>query len=141
MQDELQKLGRAVKQLQNRHHRALDARLVEIGISLAQWDALRAITWHPNGSAHDLAELTFQTDQSFGALATRMLDKGLITRTAGRGRALNHALTPYGAIMLAQGTALAEQVLEGSFAPLSAAERAMLQSLLDAVLAPGRGPG
>src|ERR1700731_1558108 len=53
--------------------RALDSKLIEIGTTLAQWDALRAIDRHPESSSHKLAGLTFQTDQSFGALANRMV--------------------------------------------------------------------
>src|SRR5207249_98017 len=64
----LQDLGRAVKQLQYRHHRGMDSRLRAAGTSLPQWDALRAISRRPSSSAHALAEMTFQTDQSFGAL-------------------------------------------------------------------------
>src|SRR5437870_11245274 len=40
-----------------------------------------------------LAQLTFQTDQSFGALAGRLEARGLIDRAAGPGRALRHRLT------------------------------------------------
>src|ERR1700740_1882605 len=96
MPSKLQPLGRAVKRLQHKHHRALDARLVEIGTTLAQWDALRAIDQHPESSSHKLAGMTFQTDQSFGALANRMVDRGLIERVAGGGRVLLHRLTPAG---------------------------------------------
>ena len=53
----LQELGRAVKQLQYRHHRAMDRRLREAGVSLAQWDALRAINSRPDSSAHALATI------------------------------------------------------------------------------------
>ncbi len=87
-----QDLGRAVKQLQYRHHRGMDSRLREAGTSLPQWDALRAISKRPSSSAHALAEMTFQTDQSFGALANRLEIKGLIKRTAGPGRAIRHKL-------------------------------------------------
>jgi DNA-binding MarR family transcriptional regulator len=63
----------------------MDQRLRQAGTPLAQWDALRAISRQPNSSAHALAELTFQTDQSFGALANRLVRAGLIERNPGRG--------------------------------------------------------
>ena len=132
----LQDLGRAVKRLQARHHRALDARLVEIGTSLAHWDALRAIAAVPEATAHELAERTFQTDQAFGTLATRLVARGHITRSPGRGRAIVHRLTPAGAAMLATGTELAEAVIAASFAPLSEAEREALAALLARLLPP-----
>src|SRR4249920_3087110 len=91
---ELQDLALAVKRLQHRHHRSLDARLAPLGTTLVQWDALRAISQHLNASSHRLAQLTFQTDQSFGALAGRLEARGLIERAAGPGRALRHRLTP-----------------------------------------------
>ncbi|MER7187616.1 MarR family transcriptional regulator, partial [Streptomyces hyaluromycini] len=43
MHDDLQVLGRAVKQAQYRQHRAMDSALSAVGTTLAQWDALRAI--------------------------------------------------------------------------------------------------
>ncbi|MBI0383988.1 MarR family transcriptional regulator, partial [Streptomyces albiflaviniger] len=43
MDADVQVLGRAVKQAQYRQHRALDSALGEVGTTLAQWDALRAI--------------------------------------------------------------------------------------------------
>src|ERR1700740_2096204 len=105
-------LGRAIKQLQYRHHRALDQRLRTAGTSLAQWDALRAISRRPNSSAHALAELTFQTDQSFGALAGRLERRGLIDRAAGPGRAIRHRLTPAGQAALRRGQQAVNQVLK-----------------------------
>jgi DNA-binding MarR family transcriptional regulator len=82
MPNDLLPLGLAIKRVQDRHHRALDAALIELGTTLSQWHALRAIQMHPESSSHKLAGLTFQTDQSFGALANRMVDRGLIRRTA-----------------------------------------------------------
>lgn len=49
-------------------------------MSVVQWDALRHLHQNPGASLHDLARLTFQTDQSFGSLAARMIDRGLIER-------------------------------------------------------------
>ena len=137
MSTELEDLGRAVKQLQYRHHRALDRRLRGVGTSLPQWDALRAISRQPNSSAHALAELTFQSDQSFGALANRLVEQGLIHRVAGPGRAIRHRLTPKGEATVRKGYTMIAGVLEASFAPLSGRQRDELYRLLSRVLVEG----
>src|SRR5262245_19996129 len=131
MAPELQDVGLAVKRVQHTHHRAADAWLsADLGISLVQWDALRHIDRNPDSSLHRLAELTFQTDQSFGALAARLVRRGLVERVPGPGRALRHRLTPAGAELLCKGGALMDGVLAESFQPLSAAELATLHDLL-----------
>jgi DNA-binding MarR family transcriptional regulator len=127
---DLETLGRRIKQVQYRHHHALDAGLATVGTTLAQWDALRAIGRMPGASAHTLAVETFQTDQSFGALANRLATKGLIERRPGRGRRIEHHLTPAGAKTLAVGRPVAEAVFRSSFADLSEKERSTLLALL-----------
>ena len=134
MPSDLQRLGLAIKRVQDRHHRTLDTALIEVGTTLAQWNALRAIARHPESSAHKLAGLTFQTDQSFVTRANRMVDRGLIRRVAGDGRAILHHLTPEGERLLDAGRAVAERVLATSFAPLTKAERQQLQALLAKLL-------
>jgi DNA-binding MarR family transcriptional regulator len=126
-------LGRAIKQAQYRHQRALDTRLREVGTTLAQWDALRAIDRNPGASAHELARETFQGDQSFGTLANRLEGQGLIRRTPGRGRRIAHRLTPAGERTLAAGRTAAVEVLDESFSALSIDERSRLFELLGRV--------
>ncbi|MTE17276.1 MarR family winged helix-turn-helix transcriptional regulator [Nocardia aurantiaca] len=133
MAGDLQALGRAIKQAQHRHHRALDTRLGAAGTTLAQWDALRAIDREPGSSARALAEETFQSEQAFGTLANRLAARGLIERTPGRGRLIEHRLTAAGRRTLAAGNEIADSVLAESFAELSAAERKTLQALLQRV--------
>src|SRR5262245_47040783 len=96
MPTDLETLGRAVKQVQWRHHRPPDTALAGVGSSLAQWDALRAIAQNPGANAHALAVATFQSDQSFGALANRLVARDLIERRPGHGRQIVHHLTPSG---------------------------------------------
>ena len=115
----VQQIGRAVKQLQVRHHRAIDAGLAPLEIGVVQWDAMRHIHENPDASLHQLAQLSFQTDQSFGALAARMIRRGLIERVPGGGR---------------RGTAVVEEILRGSFAPLTAEQLASFDALLGRVL-------
>lgn len=129
----LERLGRAVKQAQYRHHRALDTRFAAIGTTLVQWDALRAISRNPGASAHALALETFQSDQSFGTLASRLTAQGLITRTAGAGRRIDHHLTEAGEALVAAGHPIAEEMLASSFAGLSASERTTLLDLLSRI--------
>lgn len=132
---ELQATGLAVKRLQHRHHHLLDSRLREIGTTLSQWDALRHVARAPGASTHELAQLTFMTDQSFGALAIKLADQGLVSRTPGPGRVVRHEITQAGAVLLDKADGIAEQVMAESFAPLTAAERATLRDLIHRVLA------
>ncbi|WP_410598087.1 MarR family winged helix-turn-helix transcriptional regulator [Amycolatopsis sp. lyj-23] len=126
----------AVKRLQYRHHRALSRALAPLGLSLVQWDTLRHLHRRPEASLHELAVLTFQTDQSFGSLATRMAERGLIERVPGPGRAVRHRLTEEGARLRAEGQDLVDGVVESSFRDLSEAHLDQLGELLDRALGP-----
>jgi DNA-binding MarR family transcriptional regulator len=130
----LQSVALSVKRLQNRHHRALDKALAEIGITLVQWDALRHLGQQPDASLHDLAQLTFQSDQSFGALAGRLIERGLIERVPGPGRAVRHRLTSKGEELRRAGSTVVDRVITESFAPLSAQQLATLDTLLAQLL-------
>lgn len=127
---DLEVLGRAVKEAQYRHHRALDTRLAAVGTTLAQWDALRAVARTPGASAHELAVATFQGDQSFGTLASRLAAQHLVERRPGHGRRIEHRLTEAGERTLEAGRAVAAEILTASFAPLDEDERATLLGLL-----------
>jgi DNA-binding MarR family transcriptional regulator len=127
-------LGLAVKRLQVKHHRAATAALRPLDVSLVQWDALRHLHAHPGASLHDLAVLTFQTDQAFGTLATRLEARGLIRRVNGAGRAIRPELTPEGERVFAAGRTLTEHVVRESFDRLSADERATLGGMLARLL-------
>jgi DNA-binding MarR family transcriptional regulator len=126
----LQDVGLAVKRLQWRHHRGANSRLAAIGLSLPQWDVLRHLDANPDASLHRLAVLTFQTDQSMGALAARMIGRGLIERVEGPGRAVRHRLTPAGQDLRKRGSDLANGVLGESLGQLSEAELSILYTLL-----------
>ena len=132
MTTDLEVLGQAMKRGQYRNHRTMDAALRGVGVSLVQWDALRAVERMPGASGHELAVATFQSDQSFGTLAGRLVDRGLLARSAGRGRRLEHALTESGRAALAEGHRVASDVLPQLFAPLDDVQRA---ALLEALLA------
>src|SRR3954452_18261790 len=126
-----QDVALAVKRVQHRHQRALTAALADLGVSLVQWDTLRHLDRHPDASLHDLARLTFQTDQSFGSLATRMVDRGLIERVPGPGRAARHRITARGEEIRRAGDARVGAVARRSFAALTPDQIDRLGELLD----------
>ncbi|HUR07503.1 MAG TPA: MarR family winged helix-turn-helix transcriptional regulator [Nonomuraea sp.] len=130
MPRELQVLGRAVKQAQYRQHRALDSQLATVGTTLAQWDALRAISRTPGAPARALAAATFQSEQAFGTLAGRLVTQGLIERRPGHGRRIEHHLTPAGEQVLDAGHQVADEVLATCYSALSPGDRAALLDLL-----------
>jgi DNA-binding MarR family transcriptional regulator len=130
----LQDVSQAVKRLQARHHRELNAELAALDISLVQWDALRHLDENPEASSHDLAQLTFQSDQAFGTLATRMINRGLIERVQGPGRAIRHRLTERGLELRQAGNEIVEQVIARSFAPLTQDQIDQLDELLTILL-------
>ena len=124
----------SVKRVQHRHHRALTTLLADLGVSLVQWDTLRHLHQHPEASLHDLAQLTFQTDQSFGTLAARMVDRGLIERVAAPGRAIRHRITAKGETIRSEGQRRVNALLQRSFAALSPNQVNQLGALLEKVL-------
>ena len=123
-------VGLAVKRLQWHHHRAASTRLAGIGLSLAQWDVLRHLHENPEASLHALAELAFQTDQSMGALATRMVDRGLLERQPGPGRAVRHRATEAGEHARLAGTTIMREVLAETVGTLPEDELRTLHHLL-----------
>ncbi|MGW8066834.1 MarR family winged helix-turn-helix transcriptional regulator [Streptomyces ziwulingensis] len=129
-------VGLAIKRLQHRHHRAASQVLAPLGLSLVQWDTLRHLHAKPDASLHDLAVLTFQTDQSFGSLAARMADRGLIQRVPGPGRAVRHRLTEEGARLLAEGQTAVDALTAASFSALTPDQLDQLGVLLDIALGP-----
>lgn len=135
MASSLQDVGLAIKRTQMRHHRALDARLGELGITLVQWDALRHLSHHPDASLHELAQLTFQSDQAIGTLAARMIDRGLLVRKEGPGRVVRHRITPKGRALLKKGAAIVDEILAASLAALTPRQVETLGALLRKVLA------
>jgi len=124
----------SIKRVQHRHHRALSAALADLGISLVQWDTLRHLHRQPEASLHDLAQLTFQTDQSFGTLAARMVDRGLIERVPVPGRAIRHRITGKGEAVRRDGERRVTAVLERSLAGLTADQLEKLGALLELIL-------
>ncbi|MBO1768363.1 MarR family transcriptional regulator [Allobranchiibius sp. GilTou38] len=124
----------AVKRLQYRHHRRLTKALAPLGLSLIQWDTLRHLRERPDASLHELAVLTFQTDQSFGSLAVRMADRELIERVPGPGRAVRHRITAEGERLRQAGQRAVATVVETSFDGLTPDELEQFASLLDRVL-------
>jgi len=131
----LQDVGLAVKRLQWRHHREANARLLaEVGLSLPQWDVLRHLHERPGASLHELAQLTFQTDQSMGTLASRMIERGWLQRVTSPGRAVRHAITPAGERARRAGSGIMDEVLAGSVGSLSPADRVTLYRLLAAAV-------
>ena len=90
---------------------------------------------NPGSSARRLSELTFNSDQAFGTLTTRLQRLGFVERFPGPGRANTHHLTRAGKAILAKGQAVLDRVLSASFASLSREERAILSQLLDKLLA------
>ena len=132
----LQETGLLVKRLQMQHHRAADAELATLGISLVQWDALRHLDENPGASLHDLAQLTFQTDQSFGAMASRLISRGLIERVPSPGRAVRHRLTAKGSQLREAGADIVERVVTESFSPLTPQQQATFDKLLRQLVPP-----
>jgi DNA-binding MarR family transcriptional regulator len=126
----VQDVGIAVKRLQWRHHTEASKGLAELGVSLPQWDVLRRLHERPDASLHELAQLTFQTDQSMGSLAARMVARGLLERLEGSGRAVRHRLTPDGERIRKAGDRILDAVLTASVGGLSPAERVTLLKLL-----------
>jgi DNA-binding MarR family transcriptional regulator len=118
-----------------RHHRALNASLAPLGLTVVQWDALRHIEENSGASQHLLAELTYQSDQAFGTLAGRMIERGFIERVEAPGRAVQHRLTKEGTSQRRRGNEIVARTLKESFSALSSKQLADFDLALRIILA------
>lgn len=134
MEGLLQDTAWAIKRIQSRHLHALGVALRPLGVTLVQWDALRQMHRHPHASLHDLAQLTYQSDQAFGTLATRMVARGLIERVTTPGRVVRHRLTEKGEDLRARGAAVVDATLADSLGGLDESDLVTLHRLLFALL-------
>ena len=131
MEPSMQDVGVAVKQLQWLHHRVANRRMrAETGLSLTQWDVLGYLNREPEASLHDLAVRAYQTDQSMGELVGRMVERGLVVRAEGPGRAVRHRLTDEGRTAYQAGSSIADSVLSETVGTLTDDERASLHTML-----------
>jgi DNA-binding MarR family transcriptional regulator len=126
----LLQVAHLLKRLQHAHHKAAHSGLAKLDVSLVQWDALRHLDDHPGASLHQLAELTFQSDQAFGTLAARLVDRGLIERVPGPGRAVRHRLTARGLQVRRAGEKIVDRVVEKSFGSFTPKQVEQLAALL-----------
>ena len=134
MSSEPEILGWLIKRVQHLHHRELDTKLARLNTSLVQWNALREISRNPDLSQHYLAEQTFNSDQAFGTLLTRLQARGLVEQHKKVGRATFHQLTPRGNELLRLGQTIMSEVLAQSFAMLDDNEQKELARMLVQVL-------
>lgn len=125
------RVGVLLRQTHQRKHREIDLALGPFGTSMAQYVVLLTITEHPEASSHDLAVHTAQTDQALGALLRRLVDSGLVERTAHGGRAYRHRLSPAGQDLMRRCERPVRQALETAFSALSVEELAQLRELLE----------
>ena len=137
MSKQLEELALSIKQAQDRQHRALDAALAEVGITLVQWHAMREIDRNPGCSQSALSALTFNSNQALGTLLQRLAKSGLVTHESGGGRAITHTLTPEGKARMEQGRSVVHRVYKTLFGAINADEREQLLGLLRKMLATG----
>ena len=124
-------LGLAVRELHWRHNREANRRLqARAGLSLKQWEVLRQLRRQPDASLRDLAILTWQTDQSMGELAKRMVDRGLLARVNGPGRAVRHRATSEGEAALDAGAGVVDGILARSVGSLTDVEKVAFHAML-----------
>lgn len=129
----------AVKRLQMKQHRAATEALRPLDVTLVQWDALRHLHANPGASLHDLAGLTFQTDQAFGTLAARLEQRGLIRRVPGPGRSIRPELTTEGERVFREGRDITEAVFRSIYGTLTDDEVTAFGELVQRMLADDDG--
>ena len=125
--------GYLVKRVQQSLRRRCDAALKPIGLSMAQYAALRALADHPDASASELARLCFVTRQSLQDLLAALRTAGLVRASesaSARGRANALALTPAGRSRLAASHDAVIGVEDAMVQGLSREARHQLASLL-----------
>ncbi len=115
---------------------AFARKLVETGVTVAEWVVLREMYGRDDATPSHVAELTGMTRGAASKLVDRLVEKKLITRTerSDDRRYQDIALTPAGAKLVPTLAALADSNDHEFFSVLTAAERETLLSILKKIV-------
>ena len=117
-----------------------------VGIGAAQLFVLQRLAAAPGLSLNELAARTFTHQSSVSVVVSRLVDRGLLTRTRGGddGRRIAISATPAGRALLARAPAAAQERLLAGLALMGARPRRELADLLgrlvDLMALPDRNP-
>ena len=103
-------VGNALKRAQHEFRLVLNDELARLDTNISQLNILRDIGANPGISSAQLARLGFHTPQTLGQQGIQMQKRGLIKRTPGEGRTLEHQITPKGERLLGKGLEIAREV-------------------------------
>lgn len=122
-----------IKRVQLLKSAAADRALASVGLSMSLWAVLDSIRREPDRSSHALAEACFMTDQSFGELAKKLQQRGLVERTPGPGRIVRHRMTQAGDRLYDEATPLIAQAFAKAFSALTEIEIEALAVMLERI--------
>jgi len=118
-----------------------------VGIGAAQLFVLHRLAASPALSLNELAARTFTHQSSVSVVVSRLVERGLLTRTRGGGedgRRISISVTPAGRALLAKAPSAAQERLVAGLALMGAAPRrelaALLGRLVDLMALPDRSP-
>ncbi|HEY5453139.1 MAG TPA: MarR family winged helix-turn-helix transcriptional regulator [Polyangia bacterium] len=141
--DVLDAIRRIVRALRESSRAAESA----VGIGAAQLFVLHRLAASPALSLNELAARTFTHQSSVSVVVSRLVERGLLTRTRGDGddgRRVAISVTPAGRALLARAPAAAQERLVAGLALLGAGPRrelaALLGRLVDLMALPDRSP-
>src|SRR6185436_9241289 len=116
-----------------------------VGIGAAQLFVLHRLAASP--ALNELAARTFTHQSSVSVVVSRLVERGLLTRTRGGGedgRRISISVTPAGRALLAKAPSAAQERLVAGLALMGAAPRhelaALLGRLVDLMALPDRSP-
>jgi DNA-binding MarR family transcriptional regulator len=105
-------VANALKRAQHEFRLALNAELASLRTNSSQLSVLGEIRANPGASSAQLARLCSLTPQALGEQVMHLQARGLIERSPGPGRRIEHRLTSAGEQLLVDGLARANAVHE-----------------------------
>ena len=126
--------GLRLKRAQHLVGLRVDECLQPLQLNLGLWRVLREVGQMPGASASELARASMHTSQTLGGLLQRLHGRGLIERSAPRGRVVCNYLTEAGSELLARANAAADLVMGQILDEFTAADRAALDALMSRLI-------
>lgn len=132
--------GLRLKRAQHLLGLQVDECLRPMQLNLGLWRVLREVRQMPGASASELARASLFTSQTLGGLLERLHTRGLIERSAPRGRVVSNYVTEDGNQTLVRANAAVSQVVGQALEEFTAAECATLDALLSRLIDTLSGP-